>query len=147
MSENHVGNDSAVKWTAEHDAMLRNLRGKGISSAQIGVHLNCEFSTEYTRNAVIGRCHRLGLTAQRPPVVPKQARMYVPGNASVKSIPARRYEAKPLHIPLLELEPGECRWPYGDGVASSPYLFCGCQTFGLSYCPAHVRLSVRRETA
>ena len=39
------------------------------------------------------------------------------------------------HVDLLELEPGQCRWPYGDG----PFTFCGCPTASDdgSYCRAH----------
>lgn len=41
--------------------------------------------------------------------------------------------------PLLDLEDGDCRWPYGDG----PFVFCGCKRApGASYCQDHLILSM-----
>jgi GcrA cell cycle regulator len=149
MSEKHIGNDNSRKWTSEHDAMLRKLREDGFSSTQIGIAVNVEFHTFYTRNAVIGRCHRLGLTKQKNPPGPPKPRVRTtpfrePGMPVNKPPELRCVEANPRNIPLLDLEPGQCRWPYGDG----PFTFCGYPALtDLSYCGAHTRLSMRRGTA
>jgi hypothetical protein len=154
MSEKHIGNLNAGKWQPEHDAMLMQRREHGFSSAQIGVILNLEFHTDYTRNAVIGRCHRLGLTKKPPgPQEPKGPRMRVratpfrepmplpAGNQSLRCAPVA-----PLNLSLLELEDAitQCRWPYRD----LNFIFCGLPVLdGCSYCGLHARLSVRGGAA
>lgn len=43
-------------------------------------------------------------------------------------------DVQPRLLSLIDLEPGDCRWPYGDG----PYVFCGCQKISAGpYCYAH----------
>lgn len=45
---------------------------------------------------------------------------------------------------LLELEPGQCRWPVNDGA---PFLFCAAPSLrGSSYCACHASLSVGEGT-
>ena len=44
-----------MSWTDERVAMLRELWAKGLSASQIAVQLG-----GVTRNAVIGKAHRLG---------------------------------------------------------------------------------------
>jgi hypothetical protein len=43
---------------------------------------------------------------------------------------------KPLHLSLLDLEEGQCRFPFGDGPN---YTFCGCPVHeeGKPYCAEH----------
>jgi GcrA cell cycle regulator len=70
-------------------------------------------------------------------------RVKVPAFACDPVSGLRVADVVPLHLTLLELEPGQCRWPYGD----SPYTFCGCQQFaGFSYCEPHQALSEGRGT-
>ena len=46
----------------------------------------------------------------------------------------------PRHrVTLLELRPGQCRWPEGD---RAPYSFCGAPQVSGSYCGEHHKLSV-----
>lgn len=43
-------------------------------------------------------------------------------------------EPPPLGLALADLEPGQCKWPHGDG----PFVFCGHPAVaGEAYCPAH----------
>jgi|GraSoiStandDraft_42_1057292.scaffolds.fasta_scaffold566347_1 hypothetical protein len=57
------------------------------------------------------------------------------------SQPMRRLKTAnvtPLLVPLVELAPNGCRYPYGD---SGAYRFCGRPRLaGFSYCEAHARL-------
>lgn len=42
--------------------------------------------------------------------------------------------SEPLHLSLLDLKKGQCRWPLGDG----PFTFCGCDVQeGSPYCETH----------
>jgi GcrA cell cycle regulator len=48
-------------------------------------------------------------------------------------------EIVPLNLSLLDLEPGNCRWPFGNG----PFLFCGHPSMeGSKYCTPHFYLSI-----
>lgn len=47
---------------------------------------------------------------------------------------------EPLHVPLHELGPTQCHWPYGEG----PYTFCGREKeVERVYCAAHQALARR----
>jgi hypothetical protein len=48
------------KWSNEREAILRRMWSKGASASIIGDRLG------FTRNAVIGKVHRLGLEARAP---------------------------------------------------------------------------------
>lgn len=143
MSEKMVGNIFAAKWTPEHDATLRRLREDGYSSSQIADGLWSEFRTSYSRNAVIGRSHRLGLTNPevfKPRITKSRTdrpcRPLVPKHNSEEAV-MRCIEIEPRHLTLLQLAPTSCRYPYGDG----PFTFCGHPKMeGDSYCGPHLSL-------
>lgn len=144
------------KWTKEMDAELRQHLDARLSCAQIATMMGRGLS----RNAVIGRLHRLGWTGQtyvrvaRPkkekkPKVNTPIIRFVPmnGNSSylrmVQSVESelgelRCVEIEPRNISLSDLEPNDCRYPYGD----SPFLFCGHPAMiGRSYCAPHLGLT------
>lgn len=128
------------------------------SSNQIAKKLSEEFLITFSRNSVIGKALRLGLTIEHKSEVSRQAgrakrteiakrphlKIVVNGGGlrllqSVESdMPALRIAAaEPLHLSLNDLGPHDCRYPYGDG----PFTFCGrLQTAGKSYCLAHTKL-------
>lgn len=57
------------------------------------------------------------------------------GLAPITAHNTRAGEMQPLHLNLLDLQEGQCRWPFGDGPA---FTFCGCDVQeGSPYCPAH----------
>lgn len=139
-----------LRWNDTMDVELRKLHGEGYSSSQIAGFMQMGLS----RNAVIGRVFRLGLSR---PIVRKNreakvARTHKPvvrivranGNSNgfrvnisveTDSFMPRCVEVVPLHAQLMDLNQGQCRYPYGDG----PFTFCA-QPAGGSYCPAHTRL-------
>jgi GcrA cell cycle regulator len=46
---------------------------------------------------------------------------------------------------LIELEPGQCKWPYGD-PHTDDFYFCGAIAVeGHPYCPAHLLLAHQRD--
>lgn len=81
---------------------------------------------DITRNSIIGKAKRLGLTLPfvHPPRKPTAIK---PAAVS----PA----GPPLNLSLNDLEPHHCRWPYGDG----PFVFCGHPKDEGSYCAYHAR--------
>ena len=114
-----------------------------------------------TRNACIGRAHRLGLPPRSPCnhtfYNPKWKPKAAPEKRAKRSQPKinfARTKAPPsdqramaveasrkslpmdasLHLALEELKPGQCRFPYGDG----PYRFCALPVHqDSSYCATH----------
>ena len=165
MSELHLGNKSAVKWTVEHDATLRTCLEEKMSFSEATAWLNCECGTQYSRNAVIGRAARLKLVSLHPRsragspnrvARPKRERkprtkVSTPKNILAQptltreEITLRCVEVIPLNLTLFELGEGQCRYPYGD---AAPYLFCGHKKLtGFSYCVPHVALTIGPGTA
>lgn len=48
--------------------------------------------------------------------------------------PETDFVTNALHVSLLDLKPGQCRYPYGE----NPFTFCGCAILpSTSYCEAH----------
>ena len=145
-------------WTTERVDQLRNYVGAGLTCSQIAAEIGV------TRNAVIGKIHRLGLSPGRPatalarscpqrgrrPRLPSQRQMlelisaeppFVADGATVVPIESAH------RCSLLELAPDRCRWPLGDPVSNSgaaDFAFCGNETVrGFSYCAGHARMAYR----
>jgi hypothetical protein len=127
---------------------LHALKGADeLSMTEIAEQLNREFKTEFTRNSIIGRCHRINL-ARRPSVfnvhhAKRRQEKMIPINRRVRVdapiVPEMPVADPAAGITILQLSPGACRWPLGDLMTSRPpYLFCGkVAMFDGPYCPAH----------
>lgn len=149
-----------MSWTDERVELLRKLWSEGLSASQIAGRLG-----GVTRNAVIGKVHRLGLSGRattsrvkslRPRkraaanVVkrPTRARFPTNGNPAVREL----YSGEPYVPPAEEIEIPEaqrktlqsldacsCRWPVGD-PQTPEFYFCGGKAVpGLPYCEHHAR--------
>jgi GcrA cell cycle regulator len=131
-------------WTDERVEQLTKLTREGKVFREIAEILGC------TRNAVIGKVHRMGLHAQVPVSKKAAARRRAPVNvAKIKAKPPEppRFRYKPrgpsvsVEMPtprkhkglsLLDLEPHHCRFPTGQGAEIT---FCGQQKLhGYSWC-------------
>ena len=130
-----------MSWTKERMALLKKMWTQGKSAAEIAKKLG----QGMTRNAVIGKAHRMGLSSGRPASAPKVA-----APAPVKK-GAEKFEAAPLPAPgkkplskkeaggisLLEVSDRVCRWPVGDPREDDLY-FCGRPSRGgMPYCHDH----------
>ena len=136
-----------MSWTEERVAKLKELWGKGNTASQIA-----EIIGEVSRNAVIGKAHRLNLSAKikqrlstsnqknnnkyyEEKVIQKRGR-----RSKFKSLLIdKNFEpAKNLH--LEELTDQTCK--YMDGHPNEPDAsFCGRKTVEkFSYCPLHLML-------
>jgi GcrA cell cycle regulator len=147
---------SIETWTAERIEQLRHCVGSGLTCSQIAAEIGV------TRNAVIGKIHRLGLSPARPAGAP--ARSCPPRARHPRSSPSSRLlrligtqapgvagdpAAAPVPIDsaqrcsLLELAQGKCRWPISDPGAAD-FGFCGnAAAAGFSYCAGHARMAYR----
>lgn len=155
-----------TSWTDERVDTVRKLWKVGLSASQIAAELG-----GVTRNAVIGKVHRLGLSGrakapsssvprQRKPRAPAQmfrhARPMMRGN-TVLAMPAYEYEPGPepeaidniipigQRCSILELDAEKCHWPIGD-PGTPEFFFCGGRAAGGAYCGYHSRIAYQPVT-
>jgi GcrA cell cycle regulator len=140
-------------WTDTRVETLTTLWRSGLSASQIARALG-----GVTRNAVIGKLHRLGLAGR---AAPQSSRPIRAARAAVRPARARRPSQRPLasrvdaaNAPLQEvvdsvgafdlatLAAHACRWPIGDPRATG-FGFCGEPVNAGPYCEAHRRRAFR----
>ena len=157
-----------MSWTDERVETLKKLWNDGLSASQIAAELG-----GVTRNAVIGKVHRLGLsgrakparsnapkarTSRQPGIVHRKTRVVTAtrGNTAIKaelqpevaSIPAPVIELPPVsrRLSISNLTERTCRWPIGD-PSSEDFHFCGCDSEpGSPYCSYHSRIAFQPAT-
>lgn len=147
-----------TEWTTEMVDALRAKVAAAYSSSAIAASINREFNVGVTRNAVIGKRHRIGLPCQKRPHIadvprraPRRPRIERKSNhvITTKLIQFSQVKPEPVIIfddgakpgtglfTLFDLKPTSCRWPYGHG----PFLFCGSTVCNgdpkNSYCIGH----------
>jgi GcrA cell cycle regulator len=149
-----------MTWNDERVDVLKKLWSDGLSASQIASRLG-----GVTRNAVIGKVHRLGLSGRATtsrmkshrPRARTQAtkRLAKPRLGDVGNSPFRKLyfadsepyvqPAEEVVIPMGErkyiqtLTDSSCRWPIGD-PQQPEFHFCGKRKIpGLPYCEVHAR--------
>lgn len=85
--------------------------------------------------------HADGKKSREPRIADHKVRVIKPTREQTE---IRCAEVDPLNIPLLDLQPHHCRWPYGE---SPSVVFCGNGIFQGSYCGAHYFLSIGPGTS
>jgi len=144
----------ASNWSDSELDKLRHLWAEGWAAADIAWELG-----RVSRSAVLGKVRRLGLPYRRTPGVTSKGkvrrvkaaapfrflnlpRLPNPKPGDKRSLNGGAWEAiaGTTPVPLVDLEPGMCRWPIGK---DSPYLFCGCGAIG-TYCEYHAAVAQRR---
>lgn len=104
----------ANEWTPTRISALIALWNEGLSTSEIGNRLGI------TKNAVVGKVHRLGLPKRNAPVRHKAEKEVI---AEV--------------IKLEALRPGMCSWPIGE-PGTSGFGFCGQEAVpDRPYCAGH----------
>ena len=144
-----------MSWTDERVALLKKLWGEGRTAAEIASELG-----GVTRNAVIGKAHRLKLSNRVSPIQQNNKKPVKTETISAPKAPAEpKKVAKPRikkeptiddskieGVSLAELKDRMCRWPIGDPRDAS-FRFCGCQIVaGLPYCSEHVKVAYQAAT-
>lgn len=131
-----------MAWTEDRVELLKKLWAEGLSASQIARTMG-----DVTRNAVIGKVHRLGLSGRAT-----TSRADRPRRATIPKPQPKPVVAEPLTVTEATLSNGEfatvltlngvmCRWPIGDPGAND-FHFCGNQTDAASpYCAAHAQLA------
>lgn len=145
-----------MAWTDDRVEMLKKLWMEGLSASQIARQMG-----GVTRNAVIGKVHRLGLSGRAGPARVSTARVATSTNRARTSRPSvaggkmayNEADALPEIAPapppepilsakerasVLNLTEHTCKWPIGD-PGSKNFHFCGARSKpGNPYCEVHV---------
>lgn len=156
-----------MSWTDERVETLKKLWQEGHSASQIAKQLG-----GVTRNAVIGKVHRLGLSGRaapsqparpvyKPAKPPRAAAPEVSARPQAQAQPVRRVEPVVARqapslpaVPVIE-GPGTatvltlgakmCKWPIGD-PSSDEFTFCGRRADdGIPYCVEHSRVAYQPQ--
>ena len=146
-----------MPWTDERVEILKKLWQEGLSASQIAAELG-----GVTRNAVIGKVHRLGLSGRGQPTssIKRQRRTQQPtamrrtrhavtiGNLALQTniealseseMQPRRNVVVPIakRLTIEMLTERTCKWPIGD-PGNENFHFCGHDSLeGAPYCEYH----------
>ena len=147
-----------MAWTDDRVDHLRELWSKGLSASQIAARLG----DGVTRNAVIGKAHRLGLEGRpspirgggsgirvrrrtRKPLLPSHPQTVTEAERALRPRIADLSPSEPaLEIPTASIRKGigrstgpRCLWPFGD-PGDPDFRFCGHVAHpGRPYCAEH----------
>lgn len=132
-----------ISWAEEHDDRLRELLAIGYNPEEIAGMMAREYDefATVTRNAVMGRLFRLGMSIPRAPVS-KQARKRKHAKPKPKpEVAASAWQPGPVQV--VDLLMHHCRWPV---TPNKPWGFCGAErTMNSPYCMQHSIISRGRQ--
>lgn len=155
-----------MSWTDERVSTLKKLWLDGLSASQIAKQLG-----GVTRNAVIGKVHRLGLSGRAAPSQPARPAFKAPRPArpAAQAMPSAPRRVTPVEAPSASVpvaaapaplpafrheEPGSatvltlgahmCKWPIGD-PSSDGFTFCGRRSSEGPYCIEHARVAYQPQ--
>jgi len=109
-------------WTPEKIEELKVQWSAGQSITQIGKTLGM------TRNAVVGKAHRLGLSKRESPIV---------RGTEPRAVPAPKPAPAPLAVPVVAGTGPRCKWPIGDPKSSEFHFCTAASVEGYPYCRSH----------
>lgn len=157
--------ETRMEWTAKSIDLLRALWAEGHSTAEIGRRMGV------TKNAIVGKAHRLDLPARPSPIrkmeasgapssahrrKPAAVRDAAPAIAAVavravpqapQPQPAPRLAAAPAQVASAQVSHfpraslRSCCWPIGE-PGQREFRFCGCEAApGKPYCAEHAAIA------
>lgn len=148
-------------WTDERVELLKKLWQDGLSASQIAKQLG-----GVTRNAVIGKVHRLGLSGRAAPSKPQRTvfkaprparpataapsaprRIAEPVASHPTPTPVRYVDETPGTATVLTLGAHMCKWPIGDPSLDN-FTFCGRRSEENGpYCHEHAQVAYQPAQA
>jgi len=149
--------DPPKNWTKEQDALLRKLREEGLSYGAIAIGY-ANYLDGRSRNALIGRAKRLGITSVMPA---KKKIPHTPNHPKRKPTPPAPVTEKhdeevpemlPIAVavrevvnrvtgnPVLAMNDQHCRWPNGEPRHPGFHFCMDDVQEGSVYCAAHHKI-------
>jgi GcrA cell cycle regulator len=145
-------------WTDEVVEELRKMWDRGMTTGQIAKALNV------TKNSIIGKVHRLCLTARPSPIKKASAKTEKKPATESKKVATTLSKSsmetvadvapvvektenyvEETNIPLVKLDNHTCRWPLGD-PRDDDFCFCGKRIkTGQTYCEEHAAIAYVRN--
>ncbi|MCF8483457.1 MAG: GcrA family cell cycle regulator [Rhodospirillum sp.] len=106
-------------WNDEKVEQLKKLWAEGLTTGEIGKELGV------SKNAVVGKAHRLGLKGRPSPI--KRTKKEVKPEPKIRSV--------------VDLSAHTCRWPIGD-PREPGFHFCGKPSIpSKPYCSEHASIA------
>lgn len=141
-----------MAWNDERVELLKKYWSEGLSASQIASKMG-----GVTRNAVIGKVHRLGLSGRATPAKPQrgcepESRYEEPASVSFVRTEIEKLIVEPEFVAPAILSGGDlatvatlkgnmCKWPIGD-PAKDDFHFCGQSApTGKPYCGYHAQVA------
>lgn len=140
-------------WTDEQIEELKHLWEKGLTTGEIGKALGV------SKNAVVGKAHRLGLNSRPSPIrrgddeatAPAATGNNAPAPEQKDAAPAepkktakaavKKTAEKKKLFTVNDLTAGSCRWPIGD-PKDGDFHFCGKEALpDKPYCAEHAAIA------
>ena len=146
-----MANNKFPEWTLAQETDLRKYHKRGLPYSAISMLIG------FTRNAISGKCFRLGLRKRTEREWFQTARKGVPRGQYRSKKPKRPKEVTKVEklnlpprpkippiiadpvvvVPLMKLEDHGCRWPIGDPKDAN-FGYCGyTKEPGKAYCLFH----------
>ncbi|PZU72652.1 MAG: global cell cycle regulator GcrA-like protein [Brevundimonas sp.] len=115
-------------WTQDRIKLLKRLWPEGLSAETIAR----ELGGGLTRNAVLGKVARLGLSEARTDARPRR-------EGAHRDTP----EPPPAGVAtILSVRRTDCRWPYGE-PGDAAFSLCGRPSERGAFCAAHAAIAYR----
>lgn len=147
-----------VPWTDEEVEYLKERwESCQVTAKEIAAEMTERFGRSLSRNAIIGRSHRMNLQSKKPPPA-KKPEPRVPKSLNLPEAPrphAMTEDGVPIRaelwmpprpiegVTIMELENDMCRWPMSNDTWNM--IYCGCRgcdvTAGRSYCGPHQKVA------
>ena len=134
-------------WTKERSEKLRELWKTGLSCSKIAAKMG-----GITRNAVIGKAHRLGLESRPSPVTFSDGsdrtmrRRVTKAHKEINTVVPPLFNDEPTVPVAMRVvtisKAHTCQWPHGDPKKSDFGFCCEMSVTGRPYCAAHHKRSV-----
>ena len=130
-----------MSWTHERIEQLKKLWEAGYTASNIATELG-----GITRNAVIGKAHRLGLSGRMKSkskvssvAIVRKRKMPVNKNSKIIELTTSVEPMNPTSF--ADIKDGLCRWPLGE-PEDLDFKFCGRKCAeGMIYCTEHHSLA------
>lgn len=122
-------------WTDEQVEELKRLWNEGLTTGDIGKALGV------SKNAVVGKAHRLGLNSRPSPIRRDDDETAAP-ELPLKPVKTEKVK-KPAEklFTVNDLTHSSCRWPVGD-PKDADFHFCGKEALpDKPYCAEHAAIA------